>query len=334
MTTAIVAIIVFGLLVFIHELGHFSVAKMVGIKVHEFAIGMGPKIIHFRKGETAYSIRALPLGGYVKMEGEDQNSDDLRSFNNKPVLARIAVIFAGPFMNFILSIVLFTVIFYSLGAPSTTIQSILDKSPAQISGVQKGDVIYSINKERIKSWNQLTNAIGNSQGESLEITIIRDGHEIKKVIEPTRDESTGQILIGITPTFEKSIPGAIKSSLDATYKIANDILDFLKGLITKSGSKGEVMGPVGIITLVGQVSRSGLLDVINLAAVLSINLGLMNLLPIPALDGSRILFLIMELLRGKPVDPEKEGMVHLIGFGILMSFMLFITYKDLLKLFS
>jgi len=335
MTTALVAIIVFGILVMIHELGHFTVAKLVGIKVHEFAIGMGPKLIQFRKGETSYSIRALPIGGYVRMEGEDEKSDDLRSFNKKSILARIAVIFAGPFMNFVLSIILFTIIFYSIGAPSTIIKEVIDQSPAQTAGIQEGDNIHAINGEEVSTWGNVTAAIGSSQERPLDITIIRNGDKLEKTVTPTRDANTNQILIGIVPTMKKSIISSIENSFLAIKAITTDILGFLKGLITRTSSgAGEVMGPVGIITIVGQVAKTGWLDVINLTAVLSINLGLMNLLPIPALDGSRILFLIVEMLRGKPVDPEKEGMVHLIGLGILMTLMIFVTYQDILKLFS
>lgn len=335
MTTALVAILVFGILVFIHELGHFVVAKFAGIKVHEFAIGMGPKLLSFNKGETSYYIRALPLGGYVRMEGEDEESNDLRSFNNKPILSRISVIFAGPFMNFILSIILFTMIFYSVGVPSTTIQDVIEQSPAQIAGVQEGDIIHSINGEKTNSWQHITDTIGNSSEETLDIIIIRNGEEIEKRIIPAIDKDSGRMLIGISPTIKKSISESIKNGFTIIYTITSDIFTFLGQLITgQSSSAGEVVGPVGIINLVGEVSRAGWIDIANLTAVLSINLGLMNLLPIPALDGGRILFLFVELLRGKPIDSEKEGMVHLIGFALLITLMLFVTYKDIIRLFS
>ncbi|MBU5677453.1 RIP metalloprotease RseP [Alkaliphilus sp. MSJ-5] len=335
MATALVAIIVFGILVLIHELGHFTVAKLVGIKVHEFAIGMGPKLIQVKKGETSYSIRALPLGGYVRMEGEDEKSDDLRSFNNKSVLARISVIFAGPFMNFVLAIALFSIIFYSIGAPTTRIQEVMDQSPAQTAGIQSGDIIYSINGEKMDTWQNIIDTIGKSQDNSIHITIVRNGDKIEKTVKPTRDIETNRATIGIKTTIEKSIGASIRNGFVAIKAITTGILGFLKGLITReSNAAAEIMGPVGIINLVGQVARTGWIDVVNLTAVLSVNLGLMNLLPIPALDGSRILFLLVEMLRGKPVDPEKEGMIHLIGFGLLITLMLFVTYQDILKLFS
>ncbi|MCK9267302.1 MAG: RIP metalloprotease RseP [Alkaliphilus sp.] len=335
MTTAFVAIIVFGLLVLIHELGHFTVAKLVDIKVHEFSIGMGPKLAQIKKGETAYSIRALPLGGYVRMEGEDEESDDLRSYNNKSVLSRIAVIFAGPFMNFILAIGLFSIIFYYIGTPTTRIDEVIPQSPAQHMGIRSGDIIHSIDGERMGTWQDIIDAIGNSDENPIDIVIIRDGNKVEKVVEPTRDADTDRITIGIVATMERSIFLSVQNGFIVIKAITADILTFLKGLITgKSNVAGEVMGPIGILSLVGEVAKTGWLDIINLTAVLSVNLGLINLLPIPALDGSKIMFLLAEVVRGKPIDPEKEGMVHLIGFGILITLMLFITYKDILNLFG
>ncbi|HZJ76341.1 MAG TPA: M50 family metallopeptidase, partial [Oscillospiraceae bacterium] len=316
MTTVFVAIIVFGLLVLIHELGHFTVAKLVDIKIHEFAIGMGPKLLQTTKGETAYSIRALPLGGYVRMEGEDEESDDLRSFNNKPIWARIAVIFAGPFMNFVLAIGLFSIIFYSVGTPTTKISEVISQSPAQHIGIQNGDIIHSINEEKMDTWQNIIDVISKSEGDTIDIIIIRDGSKIKKTVKPTRNLDTNRMTIGIVAAMERSVTASIRNGFIVIKSITADVLIFLKGLFTKkSDIAGEVMGPVGIINLVGQVAKSGWLDVANLTAVLSVNLGLINLLPIPALDGSRIMFLLVEILRGKPLDPEKEGIIHLIGFG-------------------
>ena len=291
MGTAFVAIIVFGLLVLIHELGHFIVAKLVDIKVHEFAVGMGPKLLQAKRGETAYSIRALPLGGYVRMEGADEESDDLRSFNNKPVLARIAVIFAGPFMNFILAMGLFSIIFYFVGTPTTRISEVMPQSPAQYIGIQGGDIIYSINGERMGTWQNIIDAIGNSGGNPIDITIIRNNNKIEKTVKPTRDMDTNRMTIGIMITMERSVISSIRNGVAVIGAITADILVFLRGLITgKPGVAGEIMGPVGILNLVGQVAKTGWLDILNLTAVLSVNLGLINLLPVPALDGSRIYF--------------------------------------------
>lgn len=334
MGTAIAAIIVFSMLVFFHELGHFAVAKLVGIKVHEFAIGMGPKLLSFSGRETAYSVRALPIGGYVKMEGEDEKSDDIRSFNNKSVPARMAVIVAGPIMNFILGLLLFTLLFYSTGSPITTVDQVLANSPAEMSGIEVGDQIVEINRQEINTWSELETAIGNSQKAPLEVVLRRDGESLTKTMTPMEDEETGRIMIGIVPKMESSLGGAVRNSFRNFSMIVQEIMGFLRRLVTRQATSAEVAGPIGIISLVGEATRAGWLNVVFLAALISINLGLMNLLPIPALDGSRLLFLLVELLRGKPVDPDREGMIHMIGFSILIALMVFVTYQDIVRIFN
>ncbi|QUH26320.1 RIP metalloprotease RseP [Serpentinicella alkaliphila] len=335
MYTAVVAIIVFSALVFFHELGHFSIAKLVGIKVHEFAIGMGPKLLGFRKGETDYSVRALPIGGYVRMEGEDEKSNDARSFSNKSIKERIAVILAGPLMNIILGLILFTIIFYNVaGVPTTRIEQIIANTPAEEIGMEAGDRIVSINGRTIESWDQIVEQISTSNGESLNLEIERNNIIVQKTIDPEVDSETGQFRIGIVPSVQKSFSLAIKNSFSQTRMIVFGIFDFFRGLISSRQEVLEdVVGPVGIINLVGQASRAGMIYVMHLAALISINLAVMNLLPIPALDGSRILFLIIEALRGKPIDPDKEGFVHIVGFALLMLLMIMITYKDITSIF-
>lgn len=335
MATALTAILVFGLIVLFHELGHFSVAKFVGIKIHEFAIGMGPRLFKYIKGETEYSIRILPIGGYVKMEGEDEVSNDQRSFGKKTVGERIAVIFAGAFMNFILAIILFTIIFYNVaGTPTTTISEIINDSPAEIAGIQKNDKILSINDKTVEDWESLVHAINTSEGKTLKISLLRNNKTIETVVEPKLDEASNRFMIGITPNTEKSLIVAIKGSLMQTKMIIVEMFNFFKGLITRKATTTDVVGPVGIISLVGQASRDGMYNVLFLAGLISVNLGFVNLLPIPALDGSRILFLIFELFRGKPVDPEKEAYIHMIGLALLMLLMIMVTYKDILTLFE
>lgn len=336
MTTALTAVLVFGLIVFFHEFGHFAVAKIVGIKVHEFAIGMGPRLIKHRKGETEYSLRILPIGGYVRMEGEDETSDDIRSFNKKTIGERIAVIFAGPLMNFILAIFLFAIIFYNVsGLPITTIEQIIQNSPADIAGIEVNDKIIGINDEDISNWKDVVNQIDRSQGNTIKITLMRNGEAIEKSITPETDVTNNRFVIGIIPVTEKSLTAAIKDSYNQTKMIFIEMFNFFSGLISrKPASNTEVVGPVGIINLVGQASKEGLFNVLFLAGLISINLGFINLLPIPALDGSRILFLIFEFFRGKAVDPEREAIIHAVGLALMMLLMLIITYKDILTLFK
>ena len=334
MLTAIVAIIVFGLVVFVHELGHFGVAKAVGIKVHEFALGMGPKLLGFGKRETQYTLRALPIGGFVRMEGEDEVSNDVGSFSNKSIPARIAVVFAGPLMNFIFALFIFTMLFYSIGTPSTTLREVIPGTPAEAAGVQSGDRVLSINGEEMKDWTQVVQTIGKSQDTPLEFTIERDKAVLTKTITPIVDSETNQIMVGIIPQVKKSLSVAVKSSFTNMVYVVREIGDFLRRLVFRQVQSGEVAGPIGIISMVGQATRAGWENVLFLAGLISINLGLMNLLPIPALDGSRILFLIFEFLRGKPVNPDREGMIHIVGFALLITLMLFVTYQDIVRLFN
>ena len=333
MSTAIVAILVFGLLVFFHELGHFSIAKLVGIRVHEFAIGMGPKMLYKKKNDTVYSLRIFPIGGFVRMEGEDENSEAEDSFGKKSVKERISVIFAGPMMNFILGFLCFFIIFFHLGVPSTTIGEIIPGSPAAELGLKASDKVIEIDGEYIDNWEELVSMIVASEGNPIEIVYIRNGNTITQTITPTIDDESGRPMIGIVPGIEKSVLAAAENGFMQTRLIFTEIIGFLQQLIRGQADTSDVAGPVGIISLVGQASRSGWIDVVGLAGLISINLGIMNLLPIPALDGSRIIFLLLEALRGKPVDPEKEAMVHMVGITLLMLLMIVITYKDIVTFF-
>lgn len=332
--TIIVAILAFGLIVFIHELGHFLFAKRAGVRIHEFAIGMGPKIYGFKKGETVYSIRLLPLGGYVAMEGEDGESHDPRAFGNKTILQRASILFAGPFFNIVLAAIILVPVFMFIGSPSTTLREVIDNSPAQVAGLKAGDTIKSINGEEIKSWNELSQSINSSKGKELKVTIDRDGTTKQINVKPEAKE--GSYVIGIYPKNEKNILGAFTNAIKTTISMTVQMVTFLVQLVTGTlpgGVEGAVTGPVGVISIVADATKAGFVNVLYLASVISLNLGVLNLLPIPALDGGRLFFLAIEFIRGgKKIDPNKEGMINMIGFAALMLFMLFITYKDIVRL--
>ena len=332
--TILIAILAFGVIVFIHELGHFLFAKKAGVRIHEFAIGMGPKIYSFKKGETVYSIRLLPLGGYVAMEGEDGDSNDPRAFGNKSILQRASILFAGPFFNILLTAVILAGIYMYQGMPSTTLKEVIDGSVAQKAGIQAGDTVTEINGNDIKNWNELSKNIQDSKGKELKLTIDRNGKE--KEIEVTPESKEGNYLIGIYPENKKDILGSFGMAIKSTIAMLSQMIAFLGKLITGNlpgGLEGSVAGPIGVISIVADATKVGVINVLYLAAVISLNLGVLNLLPIPALDGGRLFFLFIEFLRGgKKIDPEKEGMVNLIGFGALMVFMLFVTYKDIVRL--
>ncbi|CAH2213985.1 RIP metalloprotease RseP [Tepidibacter aestuarii] len=326
----IISLIVFGILVLFHEFGHFIVAKKAGVKVHEFAIGMGPKIYAYKGYETEYSIRLLPIGGYVRMEGEDEESTDPRSFNNKTIFQKISIVFAGPLMNFILAILLFTLMFMNKGVPGTIIENTIDNLPAQQVGIKQGDKILKINDTSIKNWDDIRKTISASTTDTIKIQVQRDDNVLNYNITPKYEN--GKKMIGIEPRYEKNIVSSFKYSVEQTFSILGQMIDFLGKAITGNVSKDEVAGPVGIINVVGQAADAGIINVIFLAAVISINLGLFNLLPIPALDGGRIVFLLIELIRGKKMDPEREGSIHFIGFVALMLLMVFTIYNDVSRI--
>lgn len=331
MITAFAAIFVFLLVVLLHELGHFSVAKMVGIKVNEFAIGMGPKIFQKRSGETQYTLRALPIGGFVRMEGEEESSNDPRSFQNVSVWSRMAVIAAGSIMNFVLAIVVLSIVAFNVGVPTTTIEDIVPDSPAEIYGVQPGDTFRKIDNVEISSWEDIVNTINSTTpGESITIEIERNDALITLEVVPIQDGE--RMVIGIYPAGERSLFHSIRAGFEDTFYFIRLMFQFVGMLFTGQVSTNDLAGPIGVINEVGQAAKMGFNNLLLILGFISINLGFFNLLPIPALDGSKIVFLLIELVRGKPIDPDKEGFIHLIGFVFLISLMILVTYKDLIRI--
>ena len=331
MQTAIAAIFVFLLVILLHELGHFTVAKLVGIKVNEFSIGMGPKLLQKRKGETQYTLRILPIGGYVQMEGEDEDSDDPRAFGKVPALSRIAVVAAGAIMNFVLAIIVLSIVSFSMGQPTNTIGEIIPNTPAQFGGVMEGDRFISINGTPINTWDELSNTISSSSGnEEFQIKVIRDNQEETLYIQPTVED--GKIMIGVIPMYEKSFVAGLKGGFEMTANFIGLMFDFVKMIFTGGVSINDLSGPVGVINEIGNAARMGTMNLLILLGFISVNLGFFNLLPIPALDGSRLIFLFIELVRGKPINPEKENLIHFVGLIFLLGLMLVVTYKDLIRI--
>lgn len=323
-------IIVFNVIVFIHEFGHFYIAKRNDILVHEFSLGMGPAIISKTIGETKYSFRIFPIGGYVKMEGEDEISDNERSFSSKSVLQRISVVVAGPLMNFILAILLFIGLNLYSGVPNNTISELVDGFPAKEAGIVSGDIITNINNKDVKNWDEAVKII-SSQTEEMKIEVKRD-NEIKsfKVKPIVNDKGQGQI--GIIRGREYSFVKSITHAFSFFYQIILSMLSFFGNLFRGAASSADVVGPVGLFGVISDATKMGIAPLIMLTAFISLNLGIINLLPLPALDGGRIFFMIIELIRGKAISQEKEGLIHGIGFLLLLCLIIFITYKDIVKL--
>lgn len=441
--TVISFILVISLLVFIHELGHFLFAKRAGILVREFAIGFGPKLFSVFRGETLYSIRMLPLGGYVRMAGEDPEivdlktgtqlildkdaqgrvlrirtpkpptageiveqpwmeagdpeADDLpphlpprsvttggkllevdledrlfvlvedesgrevrhdvhpqaviqydeqnmiqiaprdRQFGSKSILDRFLTIAAGPVFNFILTIILVAVVTLFIGLETrVSINGVVENSPAEEAGIKAGDIVREIEGKSVTSTTDIRIPLVESQGEPVDMVLERANQTYETRIQPEFSQETETYLIGIEmkqEMREATLSEAVVQGFTGSYDMAVVLFRSLGQLITGKVGIDNLAGPVGIADITGQAAEAGWLALLRLTAVLSLNLGILNLLPIPALDGSRLVFIMLEALRGRPIDPNKESMVHFVGFALLMMLMLFVTYNDIVRLF-
>jgi len=418
METVISFIIVFGTLVFFHELGHFLFAKKAGIMVREFAIGFGPKIIGIQKGETLYTVRLLPLGGYVRMAGEDfdtvelqagyrvgllinkdnevdkiylnrnvanpdvlfleTESSDLekelfiegydeegqlvrynvsrqaviyekgqktliaphdRQFESKSLGSRAMTIFAGPLFNFILAFFIFLTIGLLQGVPTyePVITSVVSGDPAQVAGMKDGDFVKGVDGKPIQTWQEFAEIIQNSPGVMLQLEVDRNGDSVLMDVVPKTLEQKGteygQIGVKYTSPVVKGPLKAVQYGAEETIVWFKRIAELLGQLVTGQLSFDALSGPVGIYQATGEMAQHGIYSLMNWAAILSINLGIMNLLPLPALDGGRLLFFFFEAIRGKPVDKQKEGFVHFVGIVLLMLLMLVVTWNDIQRFF-
>lgn len=332
----IVAILIFCVLILSHEFGHFIVAKACGIYVEEFSLGMGPRLLHFQGRETDYCLRLLPIGGWCKMRGEDEESEDPRAFCRKSVGQRMAVVAAGPLMNFLCAALLFIIIYMMLGTYSTepVVGETIQGTPA-VEVLEEGDRILSIGGVAVESWNDIGTAVASlPEGESFELVLLRQGEELKMPFSPYFDEESGGWKLGIYPMkVRQRLSTAIGLGFQQTYYFTKTLILAIVGMF-RGTVPVDVGGPVAIVGVIGTAAEYGLQTVLLLTAYLCINLGLVNLFPLPALDGSRLVFLAVEGLRGKPIDPKKEGMVHFIGLVLLLGLMVLITYHDVVNLIN
>ncbi len=418
MSTVIAFIVIFGALVFFHELGHLIFAKRAGILCREFAIGFGPKVFSAKKGETTYTLRLLPLGGFVRMAGEDPEMVEIkpghriglllnaseqvtkiilnhkekfpncrvieveqadiekdlfikgypdddeenmhtfsvhpaaaivengvetqiapldRQFSSKTLGQRTMAIFAGPMMNFILALVVFIIIALFQGVPTNDpkLGEITPDGAAKAAGLKQGDIVQSINGAEVSSWSDVVEIIRRSPEKPLKFLIDRNGNDREITVTPIEKsiEGTKTGIIGVYSPVEKSPLKAISSGFQQTYFWTKQIFVMLGKLVTGQFSINMLSGPVGIYVSTDTVAKSGIFNLLRWGSILSINLGIMNLLPIPALDGGRLMFFAVEALRGKPIDKQKEGMVHFIGFALLMLLMLVVTWNDIQRFF-
>ncbi|WP_456275464.1 RIP metalloprotease RseP [Bacillus sp. AK128] len=418
MNTVIAFVIIFGALVFFHELGHLVFAKRAGILCREFAIGFGPKVFSFKRDETIYTIRLLPIGGFVRMAGEDPETIDVkpgyhvglilnnanevikiilnnkdkfpnarvievekadldkelyiagyeqdeerlerftvnekavfvidgqetqiapynRQFGSKTLGQRTLAIIAGPGMNFVLAIVTFMILGILQGSPvnEARLGEIVEDSPASLAGLKEGDIIRTIDGVEVATWEDVVTIIRDHPEEELAFTIDREGAPIDLMITPEKATAGEEVygVIGVYNPVEKGIVSSIQYGFTQTYHWAKEILVGLSKLVTGQFSIDMLSGPVGIYDATDQVAQTGVYNLMRWGAILSINLGIINLLPLPALDGGRLMFFLVEAVRGKPIDRQKEGLVHFIGFAFLMLLMLVVTWNDIQRIFD
>lgn len=338
----ILAILVFGLIIFVHEFGHFLLAKVNGIRVHEFAIGMGPKLIGFEKGETKYAIRLLPIGGYCAMGEDDVDDVSEGSFNSKSVWARMSVVVAGAIFNFILAFIFAVVVVGFTGYDEPVISGTVEGFPAETAGMEAGDKIVKLNNKKIHVWREITYHNMFHPGEEVTITYERDGERHEITITPQKDEE-GNYLMGVTSPASYKKANIVTALQYGVYEVEfwiKTTIESLKMLVTGVVGADQLSGPVGIVNVVDDTYQQSkehgalvvILNLLNIGILISANLGVMNLLPLPALDGGRLVFLIVEAIRGKRVSPEKEGFVHGIGMVLLLLLMAYVLFNDVMRL--
>ncbi len=357
MVTLILFIVIFGVVVIAHEFGHFLIAKANGIHVVEFAVGMGPNIFSFKKNGTKYSLKLFPIGGACMFEGEDGLADrdeatgEFRepgphSFLKAGVWARIATVVAGPVFNLILAfIIAFIMVNMDVAIRDPVATQVVEGGGAETAGMESGDRIISLNGQKIKLYQEISLYMqAVYRGGDVEVVYERDGERYTTVLTPQYDEAYGYYLLGIS-NFDFVEPHGLQKLKYAWYEMRYSVKATymsLGMLFRGQVSRKDVAGPVGIaVNVVGATYEAAkeygwqnvLLNMLNITLMLSVNLGILNLLPVPALDGGRLVFMLIEVIRGKPVPPEKEGIVHFIGLIFFMILMVFVFFNDLANIF-
>ena len=338
MLTILAAVLVFGILVTVHEFGHFITAKLTGMRVDEFAIGFGPKLYQQKDGDTLYSLRMIPLGGYNKIAGMDPDDPVTPdSFKSKSIPRRMLVILAGSLMNFLLPIILFTGIFFFQGMDKLVNEPVLGNvmlgMAADKAGLREGDKILSINGQPMRDWKEIVVTLRANGTKEVTIEAERQGKAQTYKLLPEYDDEARRPLIGITPKIEKvemGLGAAFKEGVSYTKYIITAMVDGLAKIITGK-APAEVSGPLGVAQMAGQVAEKGLLPLMSFVAFLSINLGVINLLPLPALDGGHFVLLVLEALRGKPLGSKAMNNIQTVGVVIILALTIFSTVKDITR---
>ena len=335
----IIAILLFVVLILIHEFGHFIAAKLLGVRVNEFAIGFGPKLFKWGKGETKYAVNLVPLGGYCAMEGEEEASDDSRAFCNKAPWKRFLIVVMGAVFNLLLGLVLIAItLLPQKRFTSTTVHSFRENAVSANYGLQPGDKITHVEGRRIFAFDDLYYSFTNVEGDSVDMTVKRDGKKVElndvkfatEEIEGINCFTLDFYVVGKEKTFTSFIGHTFDTALSNCAVVYRSLIDLISG---KYGISA-MSGPVGVTEAIGNVARQNLLALIPIMALITINLGLFNLLPIPALDGGRLVFILFEMIFRKPVPQKYESMVHAVGMVLLLLLMAVVSLKDIWMLFA
>ena len=349
-TTLLSFVVVLGVLIFFHEFGHFLIARLFGVGVEKFSLGFGPRLIGKKIGRTDYRISAIPLGGYVKMVGEEPDAEvepeDIPfSFTHKPVAKRMCIVAAGPLFNILLAVIIFFVIFLVSGTMilKPSVGTVREGSPALAAGIEAGDLITSIDSVPVSSWDDMTRIIGDSKGKTLKITVLRSDSEkvfhITPQLVPAKNifgEDIERFIIGISASgdaFTKDLNPfqALSESLVQTYKITELMVIIIGKLVTGDISTDTIGGPIMIAKMAGDQARSGIENLIFFIALISVNLAIINLLPIPILDGGHLLFFSIEAVKGNPVSLKVREVAQQIGLFIILLLVVLVFYNDIFR---
>lgn len=331
---AIMALLAFSVLIIGHELGHFIMAKVNGVKVLEFSLGMGPKLFSVKGKETEYLIKALPIGGYVKMYGEEDDVAvvDSRAFSNKTSFQKLTIVVAGPIMNLIMAVVFFALVGGIRGHATNIIDTVVENSPAMVAGLQTGDVIQQANGKLVTTWEDFLNEIIVGEGNSVQMKVERDGAELSFNITPKYNAEEDRYLIGVGSKYVK--PGffqAIGYGINQTGSTIRQTFGFFGQLFKGNVKADDVGGPISIIKISGRAAQQGILTLLFFMSFLSVQLAVFNIIPFPALDGGWIFLLLFQIITGKEVDKEKVATINYYGFLILMGLMAFVLIKDIVN---
>lgn len=341
MKTAILAILLFCIMIFPHELGHFIAARRVGVKVNEFAFGMGPAIWKKQGPETLYSIRLFPVGGFCAMEGEDEESNEPRAFGNKKPWQKIVVLAAGSFMNIICAIVIMSLVIGIMGFTTTVVGQVTEDLPAKAAGILEGDKLLKIDDTEIEQWTDVSKALQASGGEEVVVTLERDKQvetvsvvpQLTEGVDAQGNPAQGYVL-GVTCRISHNPFMAVVDGAQSTWNMTKMMFSALGQLFTGKAGVDELSGPVGMINMVSQTTEYGFWYYGFLTALICVNLAIINLLPLPALDGGRIIFVIYTMITGKTVSEKVEGAIHMVGMVLLLALMVFVTMNDITRIFG